>query len=91
MAITPETRPAFTHINPKEFSFQPQNFELNHNFSRETVINAGIKVTAAAILTIGLYKVVTAESITDLVIGGVLMYAGYKILTHKPKKQPSNT
>ncbi|OGD98872.1 hypothetical protein A3A49_02650 [Candidatus Curtissbacteria bacterium RIFCSPLOWO2_01_FULL_38_11b] len=86
--MTTETSPALLHKNPTEivYGFRPQNSEFSHNVSKETAINAGIKVAAAAIFTIGLYKVVTADSFTDLIIGGVLMYAGYKIFTHKSQK-----
>lgn len=86
--MTAEISPTFIHTNPLDagFSFRPQNAEFNHNLSKETVINAGVKIAAATIFAIGMYKVVTADSLTDLVIGGVLMYAGYKIFTHRSKK-----
>ena len=88
--MSPEISPTFTGTYPADngLSFQPQNSEFNRNLSRETVINTGVKIAAATIIAIGIYKVITADSLTDLVIGGVLMYAGYKIFTHRSKKIP---
>ncbi|KKS04240.1 hypothetical protein A2W45_01825 [Candidatus Curtissbacteria bacterium RIFCSPHIGHO2_12_41_11] len=88
--MSPEISPTFTgtYSVDKGFSFQPQNAEFNHNLSRETVINTGVKIAAATMFTIGMYKMITADSLTDLVIGGFLMYAGYKIFTRRSKETP---
>jgi len=88
--MTPEINPALarTYSLDNGLSFQPQKSEINHNLSRETVLNAGVKFAAATMFTIGMYKMITADSLTDLVIGGFLMYAGYKIFTRRSKETP---
>lgn len=82
--MTVELGSAFSHKPLVEtgFSFKPQNTDFTPNHSRETVIDTGVKIAGAVIFAIGLYKVLSAENLTDLVIGGVLVYAGYKIFTH---------
>lgn len=79
-ALSPEV-PSMTRA-----VFIPQKTELSSNLSKETVIETGAKVVGVTLIGVGFYKLITANSITDLVVGGVLIYAGYKLLTGKSKK-----
>lgn len=82
-----ENATLYGSIGPAEARpyFPSTNTRLRSEFSKETLKDAGIKVIGATIFTIGLYKVASGRNLTDLVIGGVLMYAGYKIFKHKLK------
>jgi hypothetical protein len=86
--MTPEIGRSFVPLKPVEAgpTFSSQNLEFNQNISKEDVKNLGYKAAGATLMTIGLYKVVTAGSVTDLLVGGVLIYAGYKVFTHKRNK-----
>lgn len=83
--MTAEVNPTFAPTAPVDagLNFWPQNSEFSHNLSKETVMDTGVKIAGATIFAIGMYKLLTADSLTDLAIGGLLMYAGYKIFTRK--------
>lgn len=57
--------------------------ELSQNFSKETIITAGVKLAGATIFTIGMYKAFTADNLTDFAVGAVLMYAGYQVFNSR--------